>query len=504
MRVKGKNEKLFNLIKSLTRSEKRYFNLFSQRHVIGEKNKYQQLFQMIEKQKSYDEQKILMSFKKKGVKLNISSEKNYLYNLILRSLRSFYAETDERMKMEHLKMDVYLLIERGLFREADQRLAQLKKISERNEDSSALLDIWINQHRLNSRLQKSLEADDFIKMEEAGDLLINRISERKVLIDIYQRLYYFYQRRQLANVEDETNEVKSYKDKLSGFNSDELDIESKIIFLNSQLLVARILKEPERSEKANDALVEMVETHPSFFKNDSKRAIAFLYNAYSDKFAKENIEGAKQIIDKIEAFAEASGNNSEIAKSIIIKANSGYYLNVYDYDKVIDLEKDLGQLELRQDDKLTIYYNIALAHFFKEDFNAMLDWINNILLDKKTSYREDIQSVFRVFNLVCHYEQNNAHYLDSLIRKTLRNIKSTGAQMDFEKIIIQFMKKSGQFVGKSDRQEEFEKLNIEIDSFENHRTYLIGYSAIRAWVKSRLEGENIESAYRQLMKKNNI
>ena len=56
--MKTVSEELFQLIKSLSKQEKRYFKLYASRHVIGEKNKYVQLFDAIDKQAAYNEEKI--------------------------------------------------------------------------------------------------------------------------------------------------------------------------------------------------------------------------------------------------------------------------------------------------------------------------------------------------------------------------------------------------------------------------------------------------------------
>ena len=70
---------LFDLVKSMTMSEKRYFKINSLKHVIGDSNDYIQLFDAIEKQDVYNE-KLLLKYP--FVK-NLSQEKNYLYRLYL-------------------------------------------------------------------------------------------------------------------------------------------------------------------------------------------------------------------------------------------------------------------------------------------------------------------------------------------------------------------------------------------------------------------------------------
>ena len=52
---------LFQIIKSLTKAEKRYFKLHVNKQIAGEDTKFLKLFDLIDKQKDYDESKILVT-----------------------------------------------------------------------------------------------------------------------------------------------------------------------------------------------------------------------------------------------------------------------------------------------------------------------------------------------------------------------------------------------------------------------------------------------------------
>ena len=81
---------LFDLIKSLTPSEKRHFKLFTARHVIGEKNNYSKLFDAVEKLDQYDEDKLKKTLKDESLVRNLAYEKNYLYSMISDSLHVYH------------------------------------------------------------------------------------------------------------------------------------------------------------------------------------------------------------------------------------------------------------------------------------------------------------------------------------------------------------------------------------------------------------------------------
>ena len=88
--MKPSNE-LFELIKSLTKSEKRFFKLQSSLQ-SGDKN-YIRLFDTIDKMSEYDEEEVKSAFKGEKFIKHLPSEKNHLYKVILKALRSFYGET---------------------------------------------------------------------------------------------------------------------------------------------------------------------------------------------------------------------------------------------------------------------------------------------------------------------------------------------------------------------------------------------------------------------------
>jgi hypothetical protein len=87
--MKPSNE-LYKLIKSLTKSEKRFFKLSSALQ-SGEKN-YLKIFDFIEKQGAYREEDLKEFFQDETFVKHLPSEKNHLYRLILKSLRVYYSE----------------------------------------------------------------------------------------------------------------------------------------------------------------------------------------------------------------------------------------------------------------------------------------------------------------------------------------------------------------------------------------------------------------------------
>ena len=56
------SEQLFSLVQALNKSEKRYFRAFAQRHVIGEQNLYERLFDVLLEMSAYDDAQLKRAF----------------------------------------------------------------------------------------------------------------------------------------------------------------------------------------------------------------------------------------------------------------------------------------------------------------------------------------------------------------------------------------------------------------------------------------------------------
>jgi len=99
---KTPSNKLFNLVNSLTGSEKRYFKLFVNKNQTGKHNKYILLFDAIDAQEIYDDEALRkIVYSNQPIQSRKFSElKNYLYELILKSLQGYDEKTSVEYKLK--------------------------------------------------------------------------------------------------------------------------------------------------------------------------------------------------------------------------------------------------------------------------------------------------------------------------------------------------------------------------------------------------------------------
>jgi hypothetical protein len=136
--MKPSNE-LFVLIKSLTKSEKRFFKLSSSMQ-NGEKN-YIKIFDYIDSQETYDEYLMKDHFKGETFVKHLPSEKNHLYKLILKSLRAFYSEQTVSSQLKEELKNIEILYNKALYKECAKFLKRAKRLAWEYEKFYYLIEL---------------------------------------------------------------------------------------------------------------------------------------------------------------------------------------------------------------------------------------------------------------------------------------------------------------------------------------------------------------------------
>ena len=142
----AKNNALFSLIKSLSRSEKRYFKLFAARS--GRPTNYIRLFEAIEKQEDYDEAALRKQFAGESFMRQLHVTKNYLSRLILKSLRNFHAGISKKAEVKDALRNVEILFHKELYGHCKRELKKARHTAEQFEIDECLVEILAWQRKI--------------------------------------------------------------------------------------------------------------------------------------------------------------------------------------------------------------------------------------------------------------------------------------------------------------------------------------------------------------------
>lgn len=133
------SEGLFSLIKSLSKTEKRYIRL-AFRGKKGPTN-YERLFDAIDQQEIYDEPAIKKIFAGESFIRQLTTAKHYLKNFILKELRNYQTHKSVSVSLKEGLHNVEILFNRGLLSYADQEIKRLEKKAAAFEAHTSQLEI---------------------------------------------------------------------------------------------------------------------------------------------------------------------------------------------------------------------------------------------------------------------------------------------------------------------------------------------------------------------------
>ena len=201
---------LFNIIKSLTPSEKRYFKIYASRHVIGSKNNYEKLYDALDAlpdDKPYDEAAFKKAMKGKSWIKNLAVEKNQLEDLLLKAMRNYHSEKTEEGKLDNAIANIRFLYDKGLIDTVSKMLEGGIKLAKEQYNLTALITLQ-NYYALvsgRSRLSTAHDTQEKILSDEMGTYRMLDV-ERKAN-QLNRKVYHLYNEGKLINQPETTKKL---------------------------------------------------------------------------------------------------------------------------------------------------------------------------------------------------------------------------------------------------------------------------------------------------------
>lgn len=497
------SSELFDLIKSLTKSEKRFFKLSSSLQ-SGKKN-YLKIFDVIDKQSEYDEEEIKRVFKNKRFVKHFPSEKNHLYKLILKSLRAYRAENTISSILQQDIKNIEILYQKALYKESNKFLQRAKKKAMEHEKFYYLYELML--------WEKILLEEDYEKGEFTKDIdnLINE--EREVISKLRNLAAYHILYSKINYIFRSGGYVRNQKDReiVAEISNHPLIVDKNTAMSKRATTICYYIKGYCALANSNhtDALKhfgrvkEIFDTTPLIKEDLTKRYINTISNILSSHIQLKNYDEAEQLIKEMNGLSEEKVFGSFDSKvRIFTSVNlNQLHLNSHRgrFDESVALTPtimeglEIFENKINKEQEVLFYYRIAYAYFCNGDFNKALFWINKVLNDNESSLRQDIYGYSRVFNLIIHYELGNLELLEYIIKSTHRYLNKRQLSYQIEELVIKALKKLTKIKSAEDTNNIWKTLHSEIqklsdDEYENVAMKFFNFDA---WVNAKIHDTTI-------------
>lgn len=491
---------LFDLIKSLTKSEKRFFKLSSSLQA-GEKN-YIRLFDAIEEQEDYDEEKIKSRFKGETFIQHFPSEKNHLYKQILKSLRSFHSENSISNILRIEIKNIEILYKKALYKECAKFVSRAKKIAIEHEKFYYLFELinWekqlLEEEYETGSFDKDL--DDLISQETECIQKLRNLAEYHM---IYSRVNFVIRRGGFARNDSErkiVNELENYH-LIKGKNTALSARAASICYYIKGVCNAFNRNYDEaltNFKKVKDIIDGKDHLKPDLAQR-YVRTLSLILTCYIEL---RDYSKAYEIIEEIKMLNEEDGfsdTNTQLRIQTTVYISSLQIFNktgnsargLQLVPEIIRL-LDKNSAKINKEQVIEFYVNIAGIYFINQDYKESLYWLNKVLNDNEKMLRRDLYNFARIFNLIIHYELGNNDLLEYVIKSTARHLNKGDTDYAPETIVIKHLRKLIKFNNEKSRLDAYSDMKNELEKvFANtHEKVLLDYFDLNAWVESKLEG----------------
>lgn len=489
---------LFSLIKSLNMSEKRHFKIFASRHIIGgDENNYVKLFDAIDKQKKYDEQKLLQKEKFN----QLSLQKNRLYEIILKSLRTYHTNLSVNTELKGIVHNVEILFTKGLYEQCEKMIAKGKKIANKYEMYLHLLELFKWEFKL-MQIQVYFE-----RTEEELGFFFNEINDNinkyknineyiRLSIPMFMKIK---KEKEVRNQDQLLFYDEIIKHPLLDNEKRALSFEAKFHFYNCSSAYFYQKNNLEKAYFYIQKLINLFEVSPHQIAENTGKYVAVLHNQIiNQSFLKKYDEAALSIqkLKGINTKAEGlrnriffSANNLELQ----LYATTGEFgkgLNLI-FEIQNELDKPNARI-LNKENKIVLYHAISCIYFGAGDYSKANFYINKILNNPLQNIREDLYCFSKIISLLIHYELGNLDLLRYTVKSTYRYLYKKNRLYQFETIFLHFIKERVRNTeSKKELIETFKELKKELellieDSFEKKA---LDYFDFISWLESKIENK---------------
>lgn len=505
---KQQTEFLIDLIKSMTKAEKRSFRLFSNMQNSKEDKLFVQLFDYIDGCKSYDENELLKKspYIKKQQLPNIKSN---LYQHLLNNLRHLnrnQAEVLLREMLDHAK----ILLDKGLYKAALETLDKVKRNAEEINDITLVYAAIEAERKIESQYVTGSTAVKAITIKDKSNDITDKIKVNNQLANLSLMLYGLYLKYGYVKDKKEYEFVKDFFDThIPNVKVEELDFTGKINYYQSSVWYYHMIQDFVSYFKFSQKWVDLFEEYPEMIVNNQilyfkglHNSLNALYMAHKPQKFFDSFEKYLIINDSI----QSSGNKNELSNYELFK--NIHLLNKIilsaDYDNGIKSLKELTTIlktnsySWDANRVMVFYYKIACVYFGADDFKNSLEYLNKIINYPVVNFRLDIQAFARILSLIAHFELGNETLVKYQIMSVYRFLSKQEDLQMVQKEIFNFLRKTPK-ISRKNIKKEFTKLREALikhtkDPYER-RPFL--YLDIVAWLDSKIEGRRIQDVIRQ-------
>jgi hypothetical protein len=450
---KQSSENLFQLIKALSKPEKRYFKVFTSKQG-SDNSAIQMVFDIIDGQESFDEQPILDQMSGVITVQNLPITKSRLYDSILRALDAYHANSSIDAQLKRTLHCAEILYKKTLYSQSLRLLEGAKKLAYKYDKHTTLLEIFMWEKLV-------IEKDNYESVRDAElEAMMAENTRVTKLIEVYNdfwgiksRLFHILNKKGKVRTEEGLMKLKSIIDStLLDRNPDHLFYETQYLYNHIYSAYHFGVGDYANSYSFLKANVSHIENNLEKFSEEPNVYFSVLTNVVYIASQLHKYDEVFLYLKKLRELPETMDirNNEDLEIKLFSSTNS-IELTIHflkgDFDKGLELIPQIESGLVLYDSKLNnvrkafFFFNIAIIYFGAQQYTESLKWTNRLLNDIELSTSLDIYCFGLLLNLLIHIELKTTDLLPYALRSTERYLSSRKQYFKFEASFIDLIGK---------------------------------------------------------------
>ncbi|MCB0609189.1 MAG: hypothetical protein H6562_20990 [Lewinellaceae bacterium] len=516
---------LFELIASMSQSEKRYFRLFSA--LQSGTKQYEYLFDAVDQALPEPGTAVDYHALEQVVRLKLEEGalvaqnqypvvKNHLYNHILKALR--YSREDQQepeVRITNWISESINLEKKGLFAQALSRLVKARKLAEKYENLPLLVEILDRMIRLNAQhppdKKKWFENYMHTQQEKA------RAVENLRLESVYKQLYF-----DLLALYKSRTEIKDSKARIKAIFENELLTQSeKAVTFNAQIYLYSLLSfrhlldgNKERMVFYQKKVIQTWENYDHLIEIDPVRFKVAIYNYLVYNHALQDLKEFETYINRFKKLMKSTSGSigpnasSEVVSDYerLVQLQYILLLNTGEIDKAMTLTREVEhwlaqpgiEEKMRPGALIWIQFDCFISYFFNEQYHESQVRVDKIHALPKAQGNE-VKLTASMLELIILYELNiDERFQSYKTSSAIHQYKRSQHYKAFEKMVLSNLKKLRN--PKGNHRKKLLSFEKAFDEFERNSSgqSISGMGEVKIWLKAKVQKKSLKTVSKEL------
>lgn len=488
--MKKASTHLFDLIKMMSASERRYFQKYAQRHSNHHDNQYLQLFHAISTMQEYDEAELKEVLKDTTIVAHFAVTKRYLYEQVLDSLHHYHL--NQQLEEKILK-DMHLckiLLEKNLTQQAEKRINKCSKLIEKHQLwAHSLLLLPLKRKLMRTKRQYNQEL--LVASEkDCNDRLERLQKENFYWLKTQEIIGVHLQKIKLQDKEQEERLEQVVQELLAAglpqtarVQIDYLKALATFHFMKGEVAIAA---------KYNRKLLQLFEKETQLMYSKKGQYIASFKNYLIDN----------HILGRHKALEEGVGKLRVLSKNKIFRTIPDIELRVFEltyslqlntriqqnqFAAALTLLPELKDLIKKYKEKIAVNYQLsfgylmAYIYYGTKNYRQSLGQLELLKNSPNKKLMQELQYAADRLLLINHLALGNYRLLESLIENTRRNHRQKAMNTVLGDVFFKGLKKTISAPDTRTRQEGFDQMKRKILAIKQEEIRAWNYFNFDAW-----------------------